>query len=390
MAKLDFLPLVIEYAPLMKLHEKEDCLPCSVSWFEKHVEFYEDPNPKKKKEKEGGGGGGGEDKEENVDEEEGDDDEDEDGGGGGDAMPVDKKHYLLRLKQGVIEKEFFNGEKIKNNECVADCYAHVVIVAKDEATNKLEIQVQYWFLYAMNGAITNNMLEMTGVVGGFHEGDWEHVTIEFEGPLHATTMNIQEWAPQMMYFAAHGAEGRWKHFADVKKEGNTNHPIGYTARHSHATYPRAGNHTRGVATNDKTSDDGPLWRTYNHIILVGITDTEGKVHKKGGKKAPGEKKPKRPKTRWLPNCPVYFQKKCRWGRSRGTLGGAGSGNSPTSPHTKACWAFGCECHQKIDKLTRKAKTARGKGMHDQDSDDEDPANGLTPEKERKFHFFGKK
>jgi len=253
--------------------------------------------------------------------------------------------------------------------------ADYAITSKNEATNRMELNVQYWTLFAMNGAMTNNFLERTGVVGGFHEGDWEHITIEFEGPLHFQgDVNLQDWRPLMVYFAAHGAEGRWKKFELCQKENNnSNHVIVYCARHSHASYPRAGVHTRGIVTNDHTSDKGPFWRTYQHIVFVGVTDTNGIPFRKGAKKEKKNNKnagglalpePPTPETQWLPSCPPVFRSKLRWGRSATTLGGIGAGNSPKSPHTKACWCYGCDCHQKIDKLTRRAK--KSNGHHDEE------------------------
>lgn len=47
----------------------------------------------------------------------------------------------------------------------------------------------------------------------------------------------------------------------------------YSARHSHATYWRAGEHVRGgiggVLPNDHCAEGGPVWETWRSLVQIG-------------------------------------------------------------------------------------------------------------------------
>lgn len=111
--------------------------------------------------------------------------------------------------------------------------------------------ITYWFFYPYNGDITS-------VLDPAHQGDWEHVTVRVD----SLGRNILE-----VFFATHKRESRW--YADFSTNSD-GRPIGYSAYHSHATYPTIGIQRRGAGLpDDVTSALGPVWETWNSLSLLG-------------------------------------------------------------------------------------------------------------------------
>lgn len=106
--------------------------------------------------------------------------------------------------------------------------------------------VTYWFFYPYD--------EFTfpdGVALQFHEGDWERVSVQLDendNPLH-------------VFFYGHdgGQAVGW-----TETERFDNHPIVYSARGSHASYPHAGNHFLQGPIYDR-ANAGPEWHTWNDL-----------------------------------------------------------------------------------------------------------------------------
>ena len=109
--------------------------------------------------------------------------------------------------------------------------------------------LQYWFFYPYNHAF-----------GTFnHEGDWEFM---------AVVLDTQEQAESYI-LAAHGDPHTFSattNPAQVQTEGN--HPIIYSAKGSHASYPSYtgdvcdGSPNIGLTPMDRCDSSGPEWRTW--------------------------------------------------------------------------------------------------------------------------------
>jgi hypothetical protein len=140
----------------------------------------------------------------------------------------------------------------------ANFYVHI----RRPADESDAIDLQYWFFYPYNG-----------VMGSFpftaeHEGDWEHATVRVDGA----------GTPRKVYFSAHDGEGSWYRVgpdSSVTLVGGS-HPVVYSARHSHASYPIAGTIGRhGSSINlpdDVTSDDGLHIDTATQLRLIALED----------------------------------------------------------------------------------------------------------------------
>lgn len=120
--------------------------------------------------------------------------------------------------------------------------AKVYVHTRDFGDNFLDIQ--YWFFYPYNGDLKGSLGS-----GGAHQGDWEHVTIRF-----------RNCDPFAVYFAAHGSEGDWYSWANLNFSGQ--HPVIYSAKNSHAFYPKPGTYERRLCWklfcdkfNDYTEDN---------------------------------------------------------------------------------------------------------------------------------------
>jgi hypothetical protein len=105
--------------------------------------------------------------------------------------------------------------------------------------------VTYWFFYGFS-APAGAKSALGGVIG--HEGDWERITVRLRG----TT------ATEVAYYQ-HGGAPQTLPYAAVPKEGT--HPIVFSGRESHASYPTAGFQ---AAFADRTAV-GHEWRTWEFL-----------------------------------------------------------------------------------------------------------------------------
>lgn len=106
--------------------------------------------------------------------------------------------------------------------------------------------VMYWLLYAYNQQPVGAVDQLFD-----HEGDWERV---------AVLLDAADKPTDVVYFG-HGGQCRIP-WSQAPKEGN--HPIAYSAKGTHASYPRPGIHRLGI---DHTSD-GKRWQTWQSLRFV--------------------------------------------------------------------------------------------------------------------------
>ncbi|HKP89430.1 MAG TPA: Vps62-related protein [Thermoleophilaceae bacterium] len=100
--------------------------------------------------------------------------------------------------------------------------------------------ITYWLFYAFNAKEK-----------GQHEGDWERVSVRFDSRAKPT---------RIAYYAHNGAP-RVCAFADVGRIAGR-HPVVFSARGSHASYPSAGDRVGASGKVDHTDDTGTRWRTW--------------------------------------------------------------------------------------------------------------------------------
>jgi hypothetical protein len=130
---------------------------------------------------------------------------------------------------------------------VAECYVRF----RRAPGGSTDWDIQYWFFYAYNGDITTGAdIE--------HEGDWEHVTARVTSDLRTL---------QRVFFASHAVESEWRDASDVSVADD--HPVAYSAYHSHATAWSAGKQSRNWLPDDHTSNGGPYWSTWGNLRLIG-------------------------------------------------------------------------------------------------------------------------
>lgn len=148
-----------------------------------------------------------------------------------------------------------------------DCYVNVVERENDN------VVLQFWCFYAWQGSIVIAQgLDYFLRDIGYHEGDWEHVNIY----LSKTDSTEIGYEISQIFFARHQQKK-----GDLVKKGSSllklvnndlqedkqgTHPVVYVAKNSHGVYP---NVTRLSADVDQTSDDGPLWKSWEHGKYMG-------------------------------------------------------------------------------------------------------------------------
>lgn len=159
------------------------------------------------------------------------------------ADSADPSRFFLQISNGDFEEDTREG-----NLGSAKTYVHF----RRAADGSDAYDIQYWFFFPYSGPL------MGGPAGGAHEGDWEHITVRIDEKLN----RVHE-----VYYAAHDAEGRWMKPSELRFRDKT-HPVVYTARYGHASYPRPGLKARAMLPADHTADGGAVWRTWNHVEII--------------------------------------------------------------------------------------------------------------------------
>jgi hypothetical protein len=139
------------------------------------------------------------------------------------------------------------------------CYVHVVPLRNGDRSYTGLIDIQYWFFYPLNGALTLNwsINPFQEVTAGEHVGDWEYVAVRVQ--YFQTIVEV--------YCSAH--DGGKGYSDDVTYAKGTDHPVVFAARHSHANYidrGTLGTHWRWAA--DDYTSKGVQWQTWNNLVRV--------------------------------------------------------------------------------------------------------------------------
>jgi len=238
----DLIEVTRRFAPLVRFHPEEAYFPSSVEWFLKRVRLTHESSPMHAKRPVV-------------------------------ITPVLAKGEIDSVKLvsqsvgndysgGVSKGTFFldiPGDSEHTRTCLghlasAKCYVHV------QPASSGRWHLAYLFFYPFNGAIAIDK-KIT------HEGDWEHIKVEVD----KSGSNIIR-----VFFSAH-AGGKW-HVRYSTAHGNTDgfrctentHPIVYSARHSHASYPKSGEQHRPTAIlPDDYCGNGIEWRTWGALEHLG-------------------------------------------------------------------------------------------------------------------------
>ena len=173
-------------------------------------------------------------------------------------------------------------------------YANVVVTPE-------HVDVHYFFFYAFNGAILDQV-----PTAGIHEGDWEHTKVRLSLEVLHMLPDAQpddQWVrdqtPQLrsfiqaIFYARHGHEGRW-YFQDtspdcLKDNGyllveDSCHHIVYSAKGGHASYTRPCQRNRRYrplglplrVIDDYTDDLGLHWDTWRNVVVLDPEDDNQK------------------------------------------------------------------------------------------------------------------
>ena len=242
LSPFDLVEVTRRFAPLVRFHPDEAYLPSSAEWYLKRVRLTHE------------------------------------------SSPMHAKHPVVRtpvLLKGEVDSVSLTNQRVGNDEsggvskgtfyldipddsdyvrtCLgnltsATCYVHV------QPTSSGRWHLVYLFFYPFNGSIAADK-NIT------HEGDWEHIKVEVD-------KNGGDIA--RVFYAAH-AGGKW-HVRYSTSQGNTDgfrcsedtHPIVYSARHSHASYPKSGRQERPTAIlPDDYCGNGTEWRTWDGLEILG-------------------------------------------------------------------------------------------------------------------------
>lgn len=127
--------------------------------------------------------------------------------------------------------------------------------------------IHYIFFYAFNDSfpVFFNAFPM-----GAHDADIEHITLEVD----ATNLEIER-----VFYGAHGqGDGKWVRWSKVEKWQNTERPVVYIAKGSHACYPKPGYFVRFAGAANDSCNRGTLWDVETFQLIVDKMDTKGNAH----------------------------------------------------------------------------------------------------------------
>lgn len=177
------------------------------------------------------------------------------------VLSPDRQTRWQLLVQGTRAPKGFTGDWqafCEQTRCGAGASPRFYVHIRRAPDGSDALDIQYSSFYPFNG-------HMGGFFGAEHEADWEHVTARITTSGELTKL----------YFSAHDGEGQWYHLAGDGPElvGGT-HPVVYSAKHSHASYPCAGRIVRrkivGSAPDDRTDRGGTQYRTWDALELLAL------------------------------------------------------------------------------------------------------------------------
>ena len=126
--------------------------------------------------------------------------------------------------------------------------------------------IHYIFFYSYNAPFL--ILGLFNI--GAHDADIERVTLEVD----PDTLKVER-----IFFGAHGqGNGRWIDWDKAEKYENTNRPIVYVARGSHACYPEEGYYIRFAGAANDRCNKGYSWNIQNYQLLVNKLDESGNIN----------------------------------------------------------------------------------------------------------------
>lgn len=198
---------VIDYAPIVKLHPQEEFFPSSVEFFLENVHQQ------------------------------------------GDFLVTNQ---ILSFESD-SHLPFFAGQNLD----VTTPPVYAVRVPKPQLGPNVE-DVHYFFFYPYNRG-----KDILGSIFGNHVGDWEKIRIRFVGekPL---TMKVAYHDSARIYPVP--APNTNDNSSEVMMWGT--HPIIYSAKGSHGSYVRPGDHGYAVVLNDETAEGGKIWNTHENVVII--------------------------------------------------------------------------------------------------------------------------
>lgn len=167
--------------------------------------------------------------------------------------------FLQPSNENEFDQLVYKGD---SNQANWRIYAHI----QQSTTLNNGYDIQYWFFYPFNEAPSVAGVKLN------HEGDWEHITVTVDNSLNFHNA----------YYASHNDEGKRYSASELtfanpngiyaasneKLTGNFTHPVIYSAKGTHASYPTAGSQDRGILPTDYTGN-GQVWNSVTKVINVG-------------------------------------------------------------------------------------------------------------------------
>ncbi|CAH2353297.1 vacuolar protein sorting-associated protein 62 [[Candida] railenensis] len=167
-------------------------------------------------------------------------------------LPKDKDIFLTSNDDFSKDPEWITGSKNKPSLVDGEIpHAPATLIVVDKGNGWVD---SFWFyFYAFN---LGPFVSGAGPYGN-HVGDWEHSLVRF-----------YKGKPIIVWLSAHGGGGAY-YFPNLEKsQTETNHPIIFSARGTHANYVSVGQHPHDLPYDilSDFTDRGPLWNPSKNYL----------------------------------------------------------------------------------------------------------------------------
>ncbi|KAG7663669.1 VPS62 [[Candida] subhashii] len=166
-------------------------------------------------------------------------------------LPKSQDIYLSSLQDFTKNPEWITGLKNKPNLVngeIKDAPATLIVVDKGNGW----IDAYWFYFYSFN---LGPFVMGQGPYGN-HVGDWEHSLVRF-----------YKGEPIIVWMSAHGGGGAF-YYHNLEKYDDSNHPVIFSARGTHANYPSVGQHPHDLPYGilSDFTDRGPLWNPSKNYL----------------------------------------------------------------------------------------------------------------------------
>jgi hypothetical protein len=174
--------------------------------------------------------------------------------------------YMKALTDFSVDPEWITGKHSIPDITTGEIDAPAVVIV----TEKPDYVDAFWFyFYSFN----LGPFVMGGGPYGNHIGDWEHSLVRFD----------KQGNPLLVWMSAHGGGAAYTFDAMEKLSTDSNRPVIFAARGTHANYATVGQHSHDIPYHmlSDFTDRGPLWDPAQNYLAYKYNDQQQLLYGNG-------------------------------------------------------------------------------------------------------------